>query len=128
MKIGELAGRTGVSVRALRYYEQQGLLRPERRPSGYREFCANDVALVERIHTLISAGLNTNLIVEVLHCFDDSGAGHTPTPTCAEMVGELAAARERMGRRIDDLTTSAALLDAIIEAAPEPDDRLSRSA
>ena len=123
MKIGELARRTGVSVRALRYYEQQGLLRPERRPSGYREFRTNDIALVERIQTLISAGLNTTLIAQVLDCFDDDGAGHTPTPTCAEMVADLTAARDRMHRQVESLTASSALLEAIIKAAPTADGR-----
>ena len=30
MRIGELAEQAGVSVRSLRYYEQHGLLEPER--------------------------------------------------------------------------------------------------
>lgn len=34
--IGELAERTGTSERLLRYYDRVGLLRPERRPNGYR--------------------------------------------------------------------------------------------
>jgi DNA-binding transcriptional MerR regulator len=34
MRIGELAARSGVSVHALRYYEAQGLLIPERNSSG----------------------------------------------------------------------------------------------
>ncbi|NED82406.1 MerR family DNA-binding transcriptional regulator, partial [Streptomyces sp. SID11233] len=34
MKIGELARRTGASVRSLRYYEQQGLLDSTRTPGG----------------------------------------------------------------------------------------------
>ncbi|MGH3121741.1 MAG: MerR family DNA-binding transcriptional regulator, partial [Streptosporangiaceae bacterium] len=34
MRIGELASKTGASVRSLRYYEQQGLLAAERSPSG----------------------------------------------------------------------------------------------
>lgn len=38
MRIGELARRTGVSVRALRYYEEQGLLVPARAANGYREY------------------------------------------------------------------------------------------
>src|SRR5918995_928500 len=36
-KVGELAERTGLSVRALHYYEEIGLLSPSRRTgSGYR--------------------------------------------------------------------------------------------
>jgi MerR family copper efflux transcriptional regulator len=38
MKISELARRTGVSVHRLRRYEDAGLIRAERLPSGYREF------------------------------------------------------------------------------------------
>lgn len=38
MKIGELSARTGVSIRSLRYYEQQGLLAPARHENGYREY------------------------------------------------------------------------------------------
>lgn len=38
MRIGELAGRTGVSERSLRYYEQQNLLVSDRTPSGHREY------------------------------------------------------------------------------------------
>ncbi|EJE48695.1 putative transcriptional regulator [Acidovorax sp. CF316] len=38
MQISELARRTSVSVHALRHYESQGLLQPERRPNGYRDY------------------------------------------------------------------------------------------
>ena len=38
MRIGELATTTGVSVRALRYYEEQGLLKAERTASGLHDF------------------------------------------------------------------------------------------
>src|ERR1700754_3001209 len=52
VKIGELADRTGVSVRALRYYEERGVLRPDRTPSGYRIFADSDVHTVAHIQTL----------------------------------------------------------------------------
>lgn len=37
MRIGELASRVGVSVRALRYHEEQDLLASARSPSGQRQ-------------------------------------------------------------------------------------------
>ncbi len=48
MKIGELAGRAGVNVQTIRYYERRGLLpEPDRRPSGYREY---EPQVLERLH------------------------------------------------------------------------------
>jgi DNA-binding transcriptional MerR regulator len=38
VRIGELAGVTGVSTRSLRYYEEQCLLPVRRRTNGYREY------------------------------------------------------------------------------------------
>ncbi|HLS46334.1 MAG TPA: MerR family DNA-binding transcriptional regulator, partial [Ornithinicoccus sp.] len=36
MKIGDVARRTGVAPRLIRYYEQQGLLAADRAANGYR--------------------------------------------------------------------------------------------
>ncbi len=38
MRIGDVAHRAGVSARALRYYEQRGLLVADRTPSGQRSY------------------------------------------------------------------------------------------
>lgn len=39
MRIGELAGATGVDVETIRYYEREGLLEPPaRQPNGYRAY------------------------------------------------------------------------------------------
>ncbi|KUF19727.1 MULTISPECIES: MerR family transcriptional regulator [Streptomyces] len=114
MFIGELSRRTGVSARGLRYYEQQGLLRPQRRPSGYREFDESEVATVRRIRVLLAAGLNTDLIREVLPCMADEGA--ILAPTCEEMAQELERERERLSSSIEQLRAAHAMLDAIIHA------------
>ncbi len=45
MSAGEAAGSAGVSVKALRYYEAGGLLRPARRANGYRDYTERDVRL-----------------------------------------------------------------------------------
>jgi DNA-binding transcriptional MerR regulator len=116
MRIGELAHRTGVSVRLLRYYEEQGLLRPERRPSGYRDYREPDVALVRRIRCLLAAGLSTATIAQVLPCVRDDG--ERLAPTCPDLVADLRRERDRINSAIDDLQTSRAALDQVIDAAP----------
>jgi DNA-binding transcriptional MerR regulator len=114
MFIGELSRLTGVSTRSLRYYEQQGLLRPQRRASGYREFDESDVATVRRVRILLAAGLNTDLIREVLPCMADEGA--ILAPTCEEMAQDLKNERERLGRSIEQLQAAHAMLGSIIHA------------
>jgi len=114
MFIGELSKRTGVSTRGLRYYEEQRLLRPQRRASGYREFVETDVDTVRRIRVLLAAGLNTDLIQEVLPCMADEGA--ILAPTCEEMAEDLRRERERMGRSIEQLQAAHAMLGSIIHA------------
>jgi DNA-binding transcriptional MerR regulator len=53
LKIGELARRTGLTVRALRHYEDIALLVPsERSDGGYRLYGRNDVARLYRIQAL----------------------------------------------------------------------------
>ncbi|MEU2656033.1 MerR family transcriptional regulator [Streptomyces sp. NPDC007325] len=114
MFIGELSHRTGVSTRSLRYYEQQGLLRPQRRASGYREFDESDVAAVRRVRILLAAGLNTDLIREVLPCMADEGS--ILAPTCEEMAQDLKAERERLSGSIQQLQAAHAMLSSIIHA------------
>ncbi|MFD7305277.1 MerR family transcriptional regulator [Streptomyces pharetrae] len=114
MFIGELSRRTGVSTRSLRYYEQQGLLRPQRRASGYREFDESDVAAVRRVRILLAAGLNTDLIREVLPCMADEGA--ILAPTCEEMAQDLKREGERLSRSIEQLQAAHAMLSSIIHA------------
>ncbi len=69
MRIGELAERTGVSVRSLRYYETEGLLRPDRCVNGYRSFTEEDVARVLQVQLFYSAGLCSGKIAELFPVF-----------------------------------------------------------
>ena len=53
LRIGELAQRTGVTTRTLRYWEEQGLLRPSgHRGGGERLYLPADMARVTRIRDL----------------------------------------------------------------------------
>jgi len=116
MKIGELSRRTGVSVRALRYYEEQRLLEPARGSNGYRQFDEPDVTRVAQIKLLFSAGLSSATIVGVLPSVCGSGTAPYETPE-PELIEGLRPARERIVRQIADLTSSLATLDRVMKAA-----------
>ncbi len=115
MRIGAVARRTGVSERLLRYYEEQGLLRPARLPSGYREYTEADIYVVRHIRSLLAAGLGTTVIAQVLPCIrDDSGR---LVPTCPEMITRLRRERARIVNAITQLQASEQILDAVLAAA-----------
>ncbi|RLU92087.1 MerR family transcriptional regulator [Streptomyces griseocarneus] len=117
MRIGELSRRTGVHERLLRYYEEQDLLHPERRPSGYREYTEEDIDTVRRIRSLLAAGLHTPTIATILPCLRDTG--DRLVPTCADLLADLHRERERITRSITGLQESLGALDQVIAAAPE---------
>lgn len=53
LQIGEVAERTGVTQRTLRFYEEKGLLRPPTRmDGGFRLYSEDDVTRVEHIRQL----------------------------------------------------------------------------
>ncbi|CAA9216309.1 MAG: Transcriptional regulator, MerR family [uncultured Blastococcus sp.] len=110
MRIGEVASRAGVSVRALRYYEEQRLLAAERSAGGQRHYPDSAVDRVRLIQQLYAAGLASRAIVELLPCVHT----HIATPA---MLARLAEERERIDRRIGELTHARDRLDAVITVA-----------
>lgn len=116
MRIGELSRRTGVSVRLLRYYEEQDLLRPQRRPSGYREYGESDVDTVLHIRNLLAAGLSTATIADLLPCMGSDGG--RLIADCPELLIDLDRERERLSASIQELERARNTLDAVIATAP----------
>lgn len=116
MRIGELARRTGVSERSLRYYEQQGLLVAQRTPGGHREYPATAVDRVVHIQELFAAGLRSRTINKILPCMRDCDGGPSETATPL-LVEELTAERDRIDRMISDLLRSREVLDEVIAGA-----------
>ena len=110
MRVGELAARTGVSVRALRYYEEQHLLSAERSSSGQRHYPESAVDRVQLIQQLYAAGLSSRTIAELLPCVIDGRA----TPALLE---RLTTERGHVDQRITELLHARDRLDAVISAA-----------
>lgn len=99
MKIGELAARTGVSVRSLRYYERQGLLTPLREANGYREYSPLAVETVETIKLYLNLGLSTEEIAGFLHCVLKNKEAF-----CAEVMPLYRSKLEEIERQIVELS------------------------
>jgi DNA-binding transcriptional MerR regulator len=116
MRIGELARRTGVSERSLRYYETQGLLTAERTPGGQRTYGDWAVDRVIRIQALYAAGLHSRKIAQLLPCMRDTDGGPSEIAT-ARLVADLTAERDRIDRTITDLLRSREVLDEAIATA-----------
>lgn len=116
MRIGELARRSGVSERSLRYYETQELLRAERTPGGQRHYGQWAVDRVIRIQALYAAGLNSKKIAQLLPCMRDVDGAPNEIATPL-LVDELTAERDRINRMITDLIRSRDVLDDVITTA-----------
>jgi len=109
MRIGELAQQTGVSVRSLRYYEEQGLLVSERSPSGQRTYVEAAVERVRFVQRMYAAGLSSRTIAELLPCVETPSADHTDD-AWERMLQE----RARLDEHIAGLVETRAALDSLI--------------
>ena len=120
MRIGELAARTAVSVRSLRYYEEQGLLTSTRSASGQRHYTDDDVERVAFIQHLYAAGMSSRTIVEkLLPCLDSPSDDNSDASMEA-----MAQERDRLSAHIEELQHIRGALDALMAAAQAHRDTL----
>lgn len=111
MRVGELARRTGTTIRALRYYESVGLVVPRRLSNGYREYEPIAERQVAQIRELMALGLaveETRPFVESIADGDEdvcAAALATFRSTVVglqDRIGELSAQRDALNARIDE--------------------------
>ena len=103
MRIGELATRTGVSTRLLRYYEAQGLITSTRESNGYRDYPEGAVERVGQVRDLIDAGIPTAVILDMMPCLASVSDPETPVIQRA-LAESLTARRAQLEQRIGCLS------------------------
>ncbi|MFE4420831.1 MerR family transcriptional regulator [Streptomyces sp. NPDC056817] len=65
--IGELARRTGLTVKTIRFYSDRGIVAPtDRSPAGYRRYNADAIARLDLVRTLRELGLDLPTIRKVV--------------------------------------------------------------
>ena len=106
LAIGEVVARTGVAASALRFYEEEGLLRPERTAAGHRRYPREVLRRVSFIRAAQEVGIPLAEVRAALATLPD---GRTPTKEdwarlsggWRDRLDERIAALERLRDRLD---------------------------
>ncbi|MEX5634777.1 MerR family transcriptional regulator [Parafrankia sp. FMc2] len=112
MRIGELARLAGTSTRALRHYEERGLLAARRLANGYRDYSAADLRAVEEIRARVADGFalaETRPFVECLRagegtsdaCVDSIEGYRRRIAQVDAEIARLLHSRERLAAQLD---------------------------
>ena len=116
MRIGELAERSGVTAKTIRFWESAGLLaEPDRTPSGYRDYDHHVVDRLDFIRHAQTAGLTLAEIRRVL-AISDVGE-----PPCGHVTDLIHQHLTDVDHRIRELTDSRRLLDRLAQRAADQD-------
>jgi MerR family copper efflux transcriptional regulator len=111
-RIGELAERAGISAKAIRYYEQIGVLAsPARTRSGYRDYDHAALGRLAFVRAAQAVGLTLGEIRQVI-AFRDRG--QTP---CAHVAALLQRRADELEHRIAELQQLRGELDRLAERA-----------
>ena len=112
MKIGQLADATGVSTKAIRYYEDIGVLpRPDRASNGYRTYDNSTAERISFIQDAQSAGMSLIEIQLILELRDEG------QPTCGHVISSLERHLADVERQMEELERTHRRLESIVERA-----------
>ena len=109
LSIGELARRTGLSVSAIRFYEDKGLVEPMRTGGNQRRFLRSDIRRLSFILIAQNLGLSLAEIEEAM-----KGLPHGRTPNAADWKRISGAIRQRIDAQIARLEKVREDLDGCI--------------
>lgn len=102
LHIGEVAERVGLSLRTVRYYEEQGLLRPAgRTEGGFRLYTEHEVERLLLIKQMKPLGFTVQQMAELLNATDAAVSGNAKARRAAETV--IAEYAEKAAERCDEL-------------------------
>lgn len=108
MKIKQVEELVGITSKNIRFYEEQGLLSPERAENGYREYHQEHVDTLKKIKLLRKLGVSVEEIKRAM-------AGTLSLQECLERHLRL------LEKEQENLTNMETLANAILTQNPSPD-------
>lgn len=116
MRIGELAARTTVPAKTIRYWESEGVLpEPARTPSGYRDYGEDEADRIGFIRQSQTAGLTLAQIRLILDVADGG------TPPCEHVARAVTDRLAEVEARISELEATRANLRRLADRAARQD-------
>ena len=109
LPIGEVARRTGLSVSAIRFYEERGLVTAGRNRGGQRRFARSDIRRLSFVMIAQTMGFSIERIAQALSSLPDHRA-----PTKAEWAAMADEFRNDLNERIETLVRLRDKLDGCI--------------
>lgn len=96
-QIGEVAARLGLSLRTIRYYEEEGLVVPSRRTDGgFRLYCEEDIERLALIKQMKPLGFSGSEMLELLSARDALASGTSEGTEALERLSDFTdAAKEK---------------------------------
>ncbi len=109
LTIGQIADRTGLAISAIRYYEEQGLVFPDRTDTGQRRYARSDIRRLSFV--MITQGMGFS-IAEIRTALSRLPENRTPTKADWENLSALF--RSELNARIAQMTALRDKLDGCI--------------
>lgn len=114
LHIGEVAERVGLSLRTVRFYEEQGLITPEgRTDGGFRLYTAEHVARLLLIKHMKPLGFSIQQMRELLDTRDALGALSPDDSAYPDALARFSAFADAASTRVGELKATLATAEAL---------------
>ena len=110
MKIGQASDLSGLPAKTIRYYEDIGLVRSDRRENGYRDYGAQEIHKLRFIQRARSLGFTVEQCRTLLSLYDD------PDRTSADVRSLARAHLEEIELKIRELAGMRDTLAQLVES------------
>ena len=108
MNIGTAAGRSGLPAKTIRYYEDIGLLKPDRAGNGYRDYSTADVHRLRFLQRARSLGFSVDECRQLLSLYGDRRR------ESADVKAIATAKLDDIDRKIEELTGLKKMLGQLV--------------
>lgn len=108
MTIKEVSEKYGLSQDTLRYYEKVGIIKPVPRKNGIRQYGPQELANIEFVQCMRSAGVSVEVLIKYIKLFDQEGTEKARKQLLIDereklksKIADMNAALEKLNYKID---------------------------